>query len=123
MAERRAGITFFKVDGAQFPIKGEATYGLGRNTRESIVGQDGFHGYMETPTAPFIELTITDGAEIDLDNLSRINNSTVQLELANGKLIVLREAFCTNPDGLGGSTSEGEINLRFEGRAAEEISA
>lgn len=123
MAERRAGITFFKIDGAQFPMKGEATYGLGKPERTSIVGQDGVHGFAENPMAPFIELTITDGASVNLDNLSNVTDSTIVLELANGKLVVLRNAFNTNPDGLGGSTSEGEINVRFEGLAAEEIAA
>lgn len=121
MSQRRAGIIFLKVDGTQFDAKGSFTYGLGKNTRESIVGSDRLHGYKEMPTAPFIEGEITDRQELSLDALSNITDATITLELANGKVIVLRSAFMTNKDGLTGQTEEGNIPVRFEGASAEEI--
>lgn len=121
MSQRKGGITFLKVDGTQLSVKGEATYGLGKNERTAIVGQDGVHGYSEVPTAPFIEVTITDSDELSLDTLAAITDSTLVLELANGKAVALRGAWNTNKDGLSASTKEGEIALRFEGLSAEEI--
>lgn len=122
MAQRKGGIIFFKIDGVQFSAKGEFTYGLGKNTRTAIVGQDGVHGFSEQPVAPFIEGAFTDAADVDLDAVADVTDSTITLELANGKVVALRNAWCTNPDGLGGSTTEGEIAVRFEGLSAEEIS-
>lgn len=122
MSQRRAGIIFFKIDGAQYDAKGSFTYGLGKPTRESIVGSDGLHGYKEMPTAPFIEGEITDRKELNVDALASITDGTITLELANGKVVVLRSAFHTNKDGLTGQTEEGNIPVRFEGASAEEIS-
>jgi len=122
MGARKGGIIYFQVDGQVFQAKGAFTYGLGRPTREAIVGHDEVHGYKEIPVAPFIEGEITDSKELDLDALSKLTDVTVTLQLANEKIIALRNAWCTNPDGLGGSTEEGNIQVRFEGLQAEEVS-
>lgn len=120
MAQRRAGITFFKVDGERFDVKGTVTYDIAASgTREAIVGADGVHGFKEMPRAPFIELTITDGVDVDLAALSAKTNSTVMVELASGKVIVLRDAFQVGV--LEGNSEEGEVSLRFEGKSASEI--
>lgn len=121
MAQRRAGIIFFKIDGEIFNAKGSYTYGMGKPMREAIVGHDTVHGYKELPTVPFIEGEITDSADLNIDLLSGVTDSTVTLELANGKVISLRNAFITNADGLTGQTEEGNIPVRFEGLSAEEI--
>lgn len=123
MGQRKGGIIELKVDGVVYQAKGAFTYGLGKNTREAIVGHDQVHGFKEMPVAPFIEGEITDDSEISLDTLASVEDSTVTLRLANGKTIALRNAFCTNPDGLGASTEEGNVAVRFEGKRAEEIGA
>lgn len=121
MAQRRAGIIFLKIDGEQFDAKGNFTYGMGKPNRESIMGSDGFHGYKEMPQAAFIEGEITDSKDLDVDKLANITDSTITLELANSKVVVLRNAFSTNKDGLSGQTEEGNIPVRFEGASAEEV--
>lgn len=118
--QRRAGIIFIKVDGEQFDAKGGFTYNLGRPVREGMVGHDAVHGYKELPQVPFIEGEITDRASLDLDNLLTIEDATVTLELANGKVIVLREAWFAGEGSVG--TEEANIAVRFEGIEAEEIS-
>lgn len=121
MAQRRAGIIFLKIDGEQYDAKGNFTYGMGKPTRESIIGADGFHGYKEMPQAAFIEGEITDSKDLDVDKLASVTDSTITLELANGKVVALRNAFITNKDGLSGQTEEGNIPIRFEGASAEEV--
>jgi hypothetical protein len=118
---RRAGIVAFKIDGEIFDVKGNIQYGLGKPVREAMVGHDRVHGYKELPTAAFCELEITDGSNVSLDFLASITESTIQIELANGKIVVFRRAFCTNPDGLGAGTEEGNIALRFEAEEGEEV--
>lgn len=121
MSMRKGGIIELQIDGAIYQAKGAFTYGLGKAVREAIVGHDEVHGYKETPVAPFIEGEITDSSDLSLDGLAAVTDSTVTLRLANGKVIALRNAWCTNPDGLGASTEEGNISVRFEGLRAEEV--
>lgn len=117
----RAGIIQFKVNSDIVDVKGAVTYSLGFNTREAIVGHDRVHGYKEMPTAPFCEMELTDSSDLSLEFLANITSATLTLGLANGKTIVFRKAFCTNPDGLSVNTEEGAISVRFEAESADEI--
>lgn len=118
MSQRKGGIIFFKIDGVQLQAKGSFTYSLGKENRTAIVGADGVHGYKALPIAPFIEGEITDSADIDDDTIANVKDATVTLELANGKVIMLRNAWSVNPDGYSGQTEEGNIGVRFEGLSA-----
>lgn len=117
--QRRGGIIYLKVDGTQLRAKGEFTYNLGMPKRDAIVGADGIHGYKELPQVPFIEGEITDDPSLDLAALLRTENATVTLELANEKVIVLRDAWYAG-EGTG-NTEEGNIGVRFEGLSGEEV--
>lgn len=119
MNRRVGGIIFFKVDGELFQAKGEFTYNVNRTKRESVVGADAIHGFKEEPKAIFIEGAITDSDELDLQGFQSIRDATVTLELANEKVIVLREAFYAADGDV--TTSEGEIQVRFEAIDGEEI--
>lgn len=118
-AEKIGGIIKFKINGTQYKAKGAFTYGLGTPKRESVMGADGFQGYKETPQMAFVEGEITDTYGTDLAALFKSADVTVLLELANGKSIVLREAFFAG-DGQG-STEEGGVGVRFESPAGEEV--
>lgn len=120
MANRRVGgLIFIKVDGELFQAKGEFTYNVNPVKRESVIGQDTIHGFKEEPKVLFIEGAITDSDELDLAGFQAIRDATVTLELANGKVIVLREAFYAADGDV--TTSEGEIQTRFEGISGEEV--
>jgi hypothetical protein len=121
MGQRRGGILELKINGEIFDAKGNFSYGLGKNERSAIVGADSVHGYSEKIMAPFIEGEITDKDSLSLDALSKVTDAVITLTVANGKIIVLRGAWCTNPDGLGASTEEGAVKVRFEGTSAEEV--
>jgi len=117
---RRAGIIFFKVDGTQYSAKGNFTYNLGKPKREAIVGADEVHGYKETPQVSFIEGEVTDSATLNLGTLVTLDGVTVTLELANGKVIMLRDAWYAG-EGTGNS-DDANIGVRFEGMSGEEVS-
>lgn len=119
MGNRRAGIAYFKVDSKQYDVKGNFTYNLGKPKREGIVGHDGVHGYKELPQIPFIEGEITDNKDIDLEKFLELDGVTVTLELANGKTILLRDAW--NASDGNGESEDGKIAVRFEGISAEEV--
>lgn len=116
---RIGGKIFIKADGFQYRAKGNWTYNLGKDKKEKVVGMDGVHGTKVTPQVPFIEGTITDGPDISAEQLLEIENATVTLELANGKIISLSGADFSGEGNI--TTEEGEIDARFEGDRAEEI--
>jgi len=116
---RVGGLISFKVDGDVYFAKGNFTYNLGRPKKQGVVGADRVHGYKETPQVPYVEGEITDRQEMSLEALQAIDEATVTLELANGKVIVLRQAWYAS-DGVG-NTEEGNIECRFEGISAEEV--
>jgi len=118
-SQRRGGIIQVQIDGEVLDVKGNWSYNLGRPKMEGIIGADTVHGYTEKPQIAFIEGEITDSDEMDLEKLVTMKNGTVTLDLANGKMIALRRAWFAG-DGTG-NTEEGNIEVRFEGKSAEEI--
>lgn len=119
MGNRVGGIIELKVDGSRYSAKGNFTYNIGRPKKEGVVGADATHGYKEMPQIAFIEGEITDRDTLNLSRFLGITNSTVMLRLANGKTIVLRQAW--NASEGTGNTEEGNMSVRFEGMSAEEI--
>lgn len=117
---RRAGTIFFKVDSTQYDAKGSFNYNLGADKREAIIGADKVHGFKETKQVAFIEGEITDRADLDVQKLLELDDVTVTLELANGKTILLRNAWFAGDGNIG--TDEANIAVRFEGQSAEEVS-
>jgi hypothetical protein len=117
---RRSGIVFVKKSGRLIEAKGNWTYNLGQPKREAIVGANGETiGYKETGQVPYIEGEIVDNRDLDVVALLNTKGDTVTLELANGKVISLYEAWWA-ADGVIG-TEEANIQARFEGLRAEEI--
>jgi len=120
MANKRVGgIIFFNVEGTLYQAKGNFTYNLGQPKREAIIGADGVHGFKELPQAAVIEGMITDSDELDLQTLVNLRDVTATLQLANGKVVVVEEAFYA-ADG-NATTEEGEIEIRFEGVRGREV--
>ena len=119
MSQRRGGIIQLQLNGEIHDAKGDFTYNLGRPVREAIVGADRVHGFKETPQVAFIEGEITDRGNLQLDKFVGTTGATITLELANGKVIVLRDAWYAG-EGTG-NTGEGNIGCRFEAVSGEEI--
>lgn len=118
---RRAGIITVRLNGIAYSAKGAFSYNLGRPKRESIVGADTVHGFKEMPQVAFIEGEFTDHRDMDLNLLVTGEGLTVTLELANGKVIVLTEAWFASEGTVG--TEEGNVSVRFEcpGEKAQEF--
>lgn len=110
----RAGKIYVKINGDLKDAKGDYTYNLGKPKRDAIIGADGVHGYKETPQVPSIEGAITDAPNLSLADLATVDNATVTLELANGKTIVLNNAWYAGEGSV--TTGESEIAVRFESR-------
>jgi hypothetical protein len=118
--QRRAGTIQLQVNGEIQDAVGSFSYNLGRPKREGMVGSDRPHGYKENPQIPFIEGSIRDRGNLDVGALVSMTNGTVNLLLANGKTIILRDAWFAG-EGTA-SSEEAEIPVRWEGINAEEVS-
>ena len=116
---RRAGIFYLEVNGEIQDAKGNFTYNLGRPKREGMPGAARVHGYKETPQVPFCEGEITDAKTLDLDALVTVTDATITIKLANGKTFILKEAWYAADGDVG--TEEANVQVRFEGMDADEI--
>lgn len=114
-----AGILEGKINGEIHNLKGNFKYNLGGLKRGMLVGPDRVHGHTAMPQVPYIEGEITDRGDLDVVALIALDNVTFTLSLANGKVIVLKEA-CYAADG-DIETEEANIQVRFEGMSAEEV--
>lgn len=117
--QRKGGMIQVQVAGVMHDAKGTFTYGLGTPKRDAIVGADAVHGFKEVPQVPFVEGAFTDRAGLDAKALFNTEGATVTLTLANGKTVILQDAWYAGEGTI--STEEGEIGIRFEGKSAEEI--
>ena len=117
---RIGGRISVKIDGKVLRAKGEFTCSLGGPTRKAVMGSDSvIHGFTEEYVPGYIEGEIVDAGEMALSSIVNATDSIVTVDLANGKTIVLRRAFSTNPEGLALSTNEGSVKIRFKGEAEE----
>lgn len=117
--QRRGGLIQVQANGEIYDAKGAWSYNLGRPKREAVVGADGIHGFTEKPQVAYIEGEITDRGDLDLDALVTLTDATVTIQLANGKVVVLRDGWYAG-EGKAGA-EEANIEVRFEGKSAEEI--
>jgi len=116
---RKGGIVFLSINGQRYDCKGSVEYNLGVNKRETITGVDAVHGYSEMPAPATASMTITDSGSLDVKSLQNLDDATVVLELANGKIATFYEAWQTGDNNV--TTEEGEIACQFDSKRAEEV--
>lgn len=92
MANRLAGVAFVAIDGVTYQLAGAGTYQVSGSSREALNGQDGFHGFSEVPRPGVISWSFRDGNNVSVSALNEMSDATVTLELANGKIIIARNA-------------------------------
>lgn len=119
MAQRIAGVAFLKIDGNQYPLRGNLTVSPSPFERAMIAGQDYVHGYSELPRVPYIEGDFSTLQGLSVENIAAIIDSTVTAELANETTFVLRQACCRAA--LEINAREGQFRARFEGVQCDEI--
>lgn len=119
-SQRRAGFLQFQVDGEVQECQGEFEYNVGSPQKTAILGSDGkVHGFTEEAQVPFISGIITDRGNLKVGQLTRMDGVTCSLELANGKMVVLRDAWYAGDGNV--NTTQAQIPVRFEGKSAREI--
>jgi hypothetical protein len=121
MNNRKSGVIHLSIDGKGYATKGSFKYGLGLPRKQPLFnsngGVEGFKEVMES--APFVEGEIYDQSDLDLAALFKTDDATVTLQLANGKVIVFKDAWYAGTSE--GNTEEANINFRMESRTVTEI--
>jgi hypothetical protein len=120
LAQRIAGIAFLTVDGNQLALRGNFTVSPSAVERTMLAGQDGVHGYQELPRVPYIEAEISTMPGLSLEALEAETDSTVVAQLANSMQYTLVAATCKA--GFEANTRDGQVRVRWEGLACQEIS-
>lgn len=111
---RLAGIASVTIDGVAYSIVGEGTYRPSTNTRETLKGQSGVHGYSEMPNAGKISWKGRDSSDVVIAALNDATNATVVLSLANGKTIIGRNMWRVG-ESIEVNTEDGSFSVEFEG--------
>jgi len=115
------GVAYVKVDGTQYMLRGDLVLSWDTLTRAGVAGQDGVHGFTETPTVPYIHATFTDTGGLSLEALAAMCDVTVTAELNNGKHYILVNAWTAAVREL--NTTEGSVAVQFQGTYCEEVLA
>lgn len=114
MANALAGVAYLAIDGATYAISGQASYRPSAATRESLMGQDGYHGFKEMPMPGRISMTGRDSGAVSVQLLAAASDVTVTLELANGKVIVGRNMVRVG-EPVEVNSEEGTFEIAWEG--------
>lgn len=110
---RLAGVAYITVDGANYRLVGELSYGPSKVKRDTLTGQDAVHGYSEMPVPGFISGTFRDAGGLKVADFNAMTNVTVVAELANGKTVIGRNMWQVG-EALEVKTQEATVDVRWE---------
>ena len=111
------GTAYIKLDGVQHMSRGNWTYNHGKPTRKTVFDGNLSVGYTEEPQEPMIEGDMTVPATLDTAALVVADGITVTLELENGNVVVLRDAWFANEGTV--DVNAGSMPAKFVGRSLE----
>jgi hypothetical protein len=118
-AQRIGGVLALRVDGQTYEARGSFQVTPSSVKRTGVAGQDTVHGYIEEPIVPQIKGDISIGNLLSVDVLDAITDSTVQVQLANGRTYVLTDAWTVAGTVI--DAHDGKIAATFEGLTCQEI--
>ena len=115
---RLAGTCYLSVDGQNYMLAGDFSYKVSGVSRETLKGQDGVHGYSETPQPGYIAATLRDSSTLSVADINGMSNATVVAELANGKTIIGSNMWTT--DQQESKASDATLEVKWEGASVTE---
>ena len=117
---RLAGIVSLTIDGTSYMVAGDAKWQPSGVKRETLESQNAVvQGYSEKARAGSISLSLRDSADLSVASVQAIVDSTIVLELANGKTVVGRGMW--NVEDQEVDTAEGKLDVKFEGPSVVEV--
>lgn len=112
------GTAFFKINGAQYQLRGELEIMPNMTENEWIANQDGTQVFTQKAVTPFMQLKVSDDPGLSLQALNAAQGVTVTAELNSGKVYVLQQAAQWGETKL--DTVKGEITFKIGGVACYE---
>lgn len=116
---RLAGVATVAIDGVVYDLVGDFVYSTSTVTRETLIGQDGVHGYKEMPVAGHMAMQLRDNGGFAVQGFNQLTSSSVTSGLANGKQVVGTGMWCVETQEV--KTVDGVFEVRFEGDNVLEI--
>jgi Phage tail tube protein len=111
------GAAYLKIDGVQHMSRGNWTYNFGKPTRTTVFDGANTVGYVEEPQEPMVEGDMTIPSTLDVGKLVESDDITLTLELDNGNVVVLRNAWFAGEGTV--NVQEGSMPAKFVGRSLE----
>jgi Phage tail tube protein len=118
---RIGGTMSIRVDGQQYEARGNFRVKGMAYSREGVAGQDFVHGYIETPIVPEISGDWSIGAQLSIQSIENITNSTAVAALANGVTYTL--ANCWAKSGSVIDCHDGKVEVVLQGLTLSELGA
>ncbi|MEH6478369.1 MAG: phage tail tube protein, partial [Sneathiella sp.] len=104
MGKKIGGTVYIKFDGKQLTLGGSMTAMLDDSEREGVAGLSGVVGFNEKPVVPYIEGEFFMPDETSMDEIRDITSATITVELANGKVGTLSEAWNKSANEIDGES-------------------
>lgn len=114
-----AGTVYLTIDGKSHQLVGEFAYRPSQQTRETMKGLDGVHGFKGTPEAGMIKAKLRDGCSISIQALGNATDATVVANLANGKTVIGRNMWRAG-EPLEVDAEDGSFSIQWEGADVSE---
>ena len=110
-----AGYASVTVDGRAYLVAGEGSWRPSGNSRESMNGQDGYHGTKRMPMPGKMSWKFRDDGTVPVSALSEAVDATVVFQLANGKIIIGRNMSRVGDAPIEVATEDSTATVDFEG--------
>lgn len=114
-----AGTATVTVNGTAYQLEGNCTYSPSKVKRETLTGQDGVHGFKETPVPGSIGGSFRDSGGLAVADFNAMRDATVVLQLASGKQVIGRNMWTVDAQEI--KTDEGTFDVKWEGPLVEEV--
>ena len=93
MAQEIGGTAYIKIGAVQYNLRGALKTNQGGKVRTPVMGADGtLHGFTSKYKEATAEFMVSDSGTLDVVALRAVENSTVTIELGNGKTYILPAA-------------------------------
>lgn len=118
-SRRRAGVAWLWIDGVEYEVMSQPTWGVSRVRRETMPSMRGVAGYKETPIAGFIAATLLDESGVTVAHFQDMTSVSVTLRLASGKEVSGTGMWTVEAQEV--DAAEATFAVRFEGDLVEEF--
>lgn len=119
MAQNTVGTAYFRINSVQYAIAGDMRVNALREKRSPLIGLDGNVVPQVEFQSPMVECSVKDNASVDLIALSQMEGVTVTVEMANGTVWELSNAFYSGDGEL--DAREGNFQVRFNGSSIRRL--